>query len=132
MTHQVLISLASNYDQEQNLHQARLCLAQILSSCHYTESIWTEPFSSPLPCGEGVSSSVKVMYLNQLVYAKTTLTVDDLQSALKEMELRLGRTADDRSKGIVRIDLDLLQYDHQRYHLRDWDRPYVKDLLLSS
>ena len=69
------------------------------------------------------------MYLNQLVYATTSLNVDELQSALKDIELRLGRTAEDRQKGIVRIDLDLLLYNDQRYHLRDWDRPYIKALL---
>jgi hypothetical protein len=25
----------------------------------------------------------------------------------------------------VTIDLDLLQYDEQRYHEKDWQRPYV-------
>ena len=69
------------------------------------------------------------MYLNQLVYATTSLSVDELQSALKNIELCLGRTTEDRQKGIVRIDLDLLQYGDQRYHLRDWDRPYIKALL---
>ena len=38
----------------------------------------------------------------------------------------MGRTAEDRRLGIVRIDLDLLQYDDTRFHLRDWERPYVK------
>lgn len=123
MTHQTLISLASNYDQEENLHQAHLCLAQILSDCHYTEAIWTEPFSSP---------TKTPLYLNQLVSAATQLPVEQLEAALKDIERRMGRTADERQKGIVRIDLDLLQFDDCRYHLRDWDRPYIADLLLSS
>jgi 2-amino-4-hydroxy-6-hydroxymethyldihydropteridine diphosphokinase len=70
------------------------------------------------------------MYLNQLVAATTALTVDALQTALKDIEIHLGRTDDDRRQGIVRIDLDLLQYEQQRYHLRDWDRYYVKELIV--
>ena len=138
---EVIISLASNCDQEKNLHQAHLCLEQILSSCRYTKAIWTEPYvggNASKLCNEvGEASKLckvadeasPTIYLNQLVYATTSLTVDDLQSALKDIELRLGRIADDRQQGIVRIDLDLLQYDGQRYHLRDWDRPYIKALL---
>lgn len=41
----------------------------------------------------------------------------------------MGRTQEDRTAGIVRIDLDLLQYDNDRYHLRDWERDYIKKLL---
>ena len=50
-----------------------------------------------------------------------------LGEVLKETERRLGRTHNE--DGIVAIDLDLLQYDDQKYHLRDWNRDYVKNLL---
>ena len=69
------------------------------------------------------------MYLNQLVEATTALTADELTQALKDIEQQMGRTQEDRRRGIVRIDLDLLLYGEQRYHLRDWERPYVKALL---
>ena len=123
MMNRVVISLASNCDQVQHLQQARQCLAQMLSACHFTEAIWTEPYSST------VASSA--MYLNQIVAATTALTVDELTQALKDMERQMGRTQEDRRRGIVRIDLDLLQYNRQRYHLRDWDRPYIQTLLPS-
>jgi 2-amino-4-hydroxy-6-hydroxymethyldihydropteridine diphosphokinase len=125
--HNCIISLASNCCQEENLAEAQRRLSEILFSASYTEAIWTEPFKSsnlsPL------SSLHSPLYLNQLVYAQTSLTVDELQARLKQMECEMGRTADDRAKGIVRIDLDLLQYDSNRYHLRDWNRPYVQQLL---
>ena len=34
-----------------------------------------------------------------------------------------------RSREHVTIDLDLMQYDSQRYHLKDWSRPYIQLLL---
>ena len=50
-----------------------------------------------------------------------------LNEVLKETEKRLGRTHNE--DGIVTIDLDLLQYDETQYHLRDWSRSYVKNLI---
>ena len=128
VSHSCIISLASNCCQEENLAEAQCRLSQILSSVSYTEAIWTEPLSSKSNLSS-LSSLHSPLYLNQLVYAQTSLTVDALQAALKQLECEMGRTPDDRAKGIVRIDLDLLQYDSNRYHLRDWNRPYVQQLL---
>ena len=121
--HRVLILLASNCEQEKNLCNARLALAQILSSAVYTDAIWTEP--------EGTSPvrSHPQNYLNQLVCAETPLTIDQLNTQLKETEIRMGRTADMRKAGIVPIDLDVLKYDGVRHHLRDWQRSYVQKLI---
>jgi 2-amino-4-hydroxy-6-hydroxymethyldihydropteridine diphosphokinase len=44
----------------------------------------------------------------------------------------MGRTAQQREKGIVTIDLDLMEHDGVRYHLEDWQRPYIKMLLESK
>jgi len=142
VSHSCIISLASNCCQEENLAEAQCRLSQILSSVSYTEAIWTEPLSSKSNLSSlsslhsalsslhsSLSSLHSPLYLNQLVYAQTSLTVDALQAALKQLECEMGRTPDDRAKGIVRIDLDLLQYDSNRYHLRDWNRPYVQQLL---
>jgi len=52
------------------------------------------------------------------------LAVDDLQQLLKKTEAETGRT-----KEAVTIDLDLLQYDDQRYHERDWQRPYITRII---
>jgi len=68
-------------------------------------------------------------YINQLVSAETTLSSEDLTSRLKDTEKCLGRTPELRRHGIVPIDLDLLLYDDKRFHLQDWERSYIKDLL---
>jgi len=115
----VIISLASNHDQTENLPLALRRLGQIIHIQRATEAIWTEPFHSP----------IHDLYLNQLVYADTHLSADQLTSLFKRIELTMGRTPEERQQGIVRIDIDLLQYDHQRYHMKDWERPYIKQLL---
>ena len=41
--HQIIISLASNENQEARLAAAREQLVQLLTECHFTSAIWTEP-----------------------------------------------------------------------------------------
>ena len=120
--HSVLISLASNSEQEENLSEARKALAQVLLSPVYTPAIWTEPY------GKSRTANPQ-KYLNQLVSAETCLDADELNSRLKAIEQAQGRNDEARQQGIVPIDLDLLQHDGQRYHLRDWSRSYIRDLL---
>jgi 2-amino-4-hydroxy-6-hydroxymethyldihydropteridine diphosphokinase len=117
--HRVIISLASNRFQKQNLLKARTRLQQILLFPNYSDELWTEP----------IGSRKEDLYLNQLVKAETQLTFDELNNALKTIEKEFGRTERKRSMKIVPIDLDILQYDDERYHLNDWDRLYVKDLI---
>lgn len=124
--HRVIISIASNYGQEENLLRAHECLEQVLAHCHYTDSIWTEPITSR---PSAATRCPKRLYLNQLVEAETGLTADELQRRLKAIERQLGRTAADRSEGIVRIDLDLMLHGDRRYHADDWPRPYVQRLI---
>lgn len=117
MEHKIIISLASNMNQEANLAKAREQLEQLLTEAHFTSAIWTAP----------INSIRREPYLNQLCKGTTAFGAGLLEEVLKEVEKRLGRTHNE--DGIVVVDLDLLQYDKQRYHLRDWDRDYVKDLI---
>lgn len=115
--HSIIISLASNYDQQGNLAKAREQLKMLLSDIQFTKEQWTQP----------VNSHRQEPYLNQLCQATTNLGANLLSEVLKELEKRLGRTHNE--EGIVTIDLDLMAYDGQRYHLKDWDRSYIKDLI---
>ena len=117
--HSVLISLASNNEQEKNLSEARKALTQVLISPDYTPAVWTEPYGKK----EGA------LYLNQLVSAQTDLDNDELNGRLKDIEKTQGRDDETRRLGLVPIDLDLLLYDQQRFHLRGWQRPYIQQLL---
>ena len=98
--HSVLISLASNSEQEENLSEARKALAQVLLSPVYTPAIWTEPY------GKSRTANPQ-KYLNQLVSAETCLDADELNSRLKAIEQAQGRNDEARQQGIVPIDLDL-------------------------
>lgn len=115
--HEVIISLGSNENQEANLAKAREQLTQLMTEVHFTSAIWTEP----------ENSTRKVPYLNQLCKGTTAFGEGLLCEVLKETEKRIGRIKNE--DGIVVIDLDLLAYDGQKHHLRDWRRDYVKNLL---
>jgi len=116
---EVLISLASNHEQEKNLPEALQRLGQILQITRTTEAIWTEPVNAKRPD----------LYLNQLVYGQTNLTADQLDAFFKRIEIIMGRTQELRQQGVVPIDIDLLQLGSERYHLKDWTRDYIKRLL---
>ena len=115
--HEVIISLGSNENQEENLTKAREQLTQLMTEVHFTSAIWTEP----------INSSRKEPNLNQLCKGTTAFSEGLLCEVLKETEKRIGRIKNE--DGIVVIDLDLLEYDGQRHHLRDWSRDYVKRLI---
>ena len=122
--HHIIISLASNENQEANMARAREQLTQLLTEVHFTSAIWTEPITNNR---KTITNNPPSKYLNQLCKGTTALGDGLLGEVLKEIEKRLGRTKNE--DGIVAIDLDLLQYDNQRHHLRDWERNYVKDLI---
>jgi 7,8-dihydro-6-hydroxymethylpterin-pyrophosphokinase len=124
--HEVIISLASNENQEANLAKAREQLTQLMADVHFTSAIWTKPYYN-----DHVQSSMfngqSKNYLNQLCKGTTAFGEGLLGEVLKETEKRIGRQHNE--DGIVAIDLDLLSYDGQRHHLKDWNRDYVKNLL---
>ena len=138
--HEVIISLASNENQEANLAKAREQLTQLMADVHFTSAIWTKPyyndhiqssmFNVQYSMFNGQCSMVNGQsknYLNQLCKGTTAFGEGLLGEVLKETEKRIGRQHNE--DGIVAIDLDLLSYDGQRHHLKDWNRDYVKNLL---
>lgn len=115
----VILSLAANRYQKSNLAKARQRLGEVLTNIHYTTEQWTEP----------LLTKRRDPYLNQLAQGQTELGLEELNRRLKQIETDFGRTPEKRQRGIVPIDLDILQYGDQRHHERDWQRPYVADLL---
>ena len=120
MTHQVIISLAANRFQKTNLSKARCCLEEILSDLQFTDECWTEPVGN---------ATRHDAYLNQLAKGTTEMDEETLNAWLKQTEQHFGRTDAKRRLGIVPIDLDLLLFDGEQRHLRDWQRNYVKNLI---
>lgn len=113
MKHYVIIALGSNRQQTVHIQWASERLEEMLSDCRMSRTIWTDDIK-----GSGKK------YLNRLVCGTTTLSVETLERELKQMEVIRKR-----SKELVTLDLDLMQYDQQRYHEKDWPRPYIQQLI---
>ena len=109
----ILVALGSNYHQAAHIHWASQRLSSLLSDVQLSRILWTQDIH-----GSGIC------YANQLIAGRTSLTADELQQQLKAIEAESRRT-----KSRVTIDLDLMQYDQQRYHERDWSRPYIQRLI---
>ncbi|MBQ7422637.1 MAG: 2-amino-4-hydroxy-6-hydroxymethyldihydropteridine diphosphokinase [Prevotella sp.] len=117
-TFQVILSVGSNTFQEKNVAKAKEILKKLLHDAVFSESIWTEP--------EGLQSD---RFLNCLAAGSTVLTLEKLQTKLKQIEIELGDAPENHRNGIVNIDIDTLQYGHRRLKEKDWKRSYVQKLI---
>lgn len=115
----IIISLGSNMLPEYHINQAVCLLRQTFGELIVTRQLWTEPV--------GMESSCK--FLNMLVMASTAWSMQQVQDELKRIEVLCGRKPEDKAKGIVVVDADLLLYNDKRCHLNDWQRDYVKILM---
>ena len=111
--HQILIALGSNTHQHAHIQWASERLSCLLSGIQLSRKLWTQDIHAT---GQ--------WYMNRLVAGYSTLSVDEITQKLKEMETEAHRTKD-----CVKLDLDLMLYDEQRLHLRDWPRLYIQRLL---
>ena len=67
------------------------------------------------------------MFYNQVACFTTPLTASQVRECLKKIERDHGRTADDKARGIVKIDIDLLCYDGEVLKPQDWLRVDVRE-----
>ena len=109
----VLIALGSNYHQSAHILWASQRLAALLADVTLSPILWTPDIH-----GRGL------WYMNRLLRARTMLSPTQLTALLKQIEQETQRT-----KQHVTIDLDLMQYDDQHFHLDDWQRPYIQNLI---
>ena len=109
----VLIALGSNYHQSAHILWASQRLAALLADVTLSPILWTPDIH-----GRGL------WYMNRLLRARTMLSPTQLTALLKQIEQETQRT-----KQHVTIDLDLMQYDDQRFYLDDWQRPYIQNLI---
>lgn len=111
--HKVLIAIGSNERQSVHVQWASERLSQLLDNIRLSSRLWTTDVK-----GSGR------WYMNRLAAGNTLLTVPELEQQLKQLERATGRNQER-----ITLDLDLMQYDNDRYHLNDWPRPYIQRLL---
>jgi len=117
-SHSVILCLGSNADQEANIQQAQQLLRNEYASIDFTPSIWTEPVGVVSP-----------PYLNCLATMSIKDSLSCLHDKTKAIERLMHSSRKERKDNIVRIDIDILSFDHKHYHEDDWSRDYVKRLI---
>lgn len=113
--------MGSNTDSEANLNAADALLRDYFETIRFSEAIYTEPIGMP---DSG-------LFLNQVAVAATEAPLEEVKQAVKEMEKRLGRMPDSKQKGMIPIDIDLIQWNGTILKPADWEKEYVQQLLRS-
>lgn len=115
--HTTILALGSNHEQAANMLKATAMLGKLMTRMRQSRCILTEPI--------GVSAN---RYLNAMVAGETMLTLADFKTALKRIEGLCGRNAEEQRQGIIRMDIDIMEFDGRRMHLDDWQREYIDTL----
>ncbi len=114
----LIIAFGTNIDQEANMRIAERLVRRLFPEIDFTRPMWTDPID--------IDSD---KYLNRLACTYTRHDLPQIERALKQIEHKCGRSRAECTKGIVRMDIDILRYGDQRYHSKDWQRPYIKTLM---
>ena len=117
MRHDIIIALGSNYHPIAHLRKARERLSQALCIECFSRNMWTEAI--------GICSP---RFLNCVAKGSTEQTMEQLIDSLKALERSCGDSREERLRGRVHIDIDLLSYDGTLCHVADWERPYITTL----
>lgn len=117
MKSKLTIALGSNYEQLGNMEKAKHKLRSVFPDIRFSSALWTEPI--------GIQSD---RFVNMLAMAHSDLEREKVEMELKRIERKCGRCAEEKEKGIIRMDLDLMAYGDEKFHLKDWSRDYIVTL----
>lgn len=114
----IIISLGSNVNQAENIQLAVKMIESMFPDAVFTEAVWTKPI--------GLKSE---NFLNCLCHLKSCDDMETVEGHLKYIERCIGRTAESSMKGIIAMDIDILQFNGTRMHENDWKRDYIQKLI---
>lgn len=117
--HDILIALGTNVIADR-IRFVETCLEQSFEEVRFTQTIPTEPI------GERFKGK---QFFNAVMAGKTFMARNEVVEQLKRIEQLAGNTQDKRNMGVVEADIDLLMYDDEKLHEKDWQRPYIKELV---
>lgn len=109
------IELGTNEPTDNNLSLARYYLSSAFDDIQFSTIYDTQSVDFIISC----------TFYNQTARIVTDLPKEIILQKLKAIEKRLGRMPEDKKKGIVKIDIDLLTYDGEVLKVNDWKREYV-------
>ena len=116
ITHSCLLCMGCNLDRTAHMTSARRDLENHFPGIRFGTEMETEAI------GSGFLSP----FSNQVALLHTSLSAQEVHTLLKQIERNHGRVPDDKAQGIVRMDIDLLTYDHVVLKPADMEKPYVQ------
>lgn len=116
--HKIILALGSNHEAKVNIELALNLLSKSIKIIQSTPSYDNESTEFPIS-----------IFTNKILVCETELSYEKLNKELKRIETECGRNNYAKTTGIIPLDIDILLYDNDRYHINDWDKPYIKYLL---
>lgn len=117
-THYILLALGSNVGAELHIEQAKARLSVVFLQLRFSRSLITPAIGIVSP-----------PFINCLAEGYCCVPLEEVIAALKDIEAQMGSVSEERKKGIVKIDIDLLQFDDMKRKADDWSRDYIQLLL---
>ena len=115
----VLIAIGSNHDAERHLEEVRILLKDSFGNgIVFSPTIQTADVNKEGPD-----------YINALAVITTSMNYQKVKALLKQLETMCGNTKEARKRHEVAMDLDILAFNNRRYHLNDWNRNYIQELM---
>lgn len=113
--HTCLLCLGSNLDGATRLSAARHALLPHFPDIRFSQEMVTEAI------GTGFLSP----FHNQVARFTTSLDAEEVRAILKGIEQAQGRLPEDKTNGVVKLDVDLLVYDDCILKAKDLEREFV-------
>lgn len=112
-----ILGIGSNYPDSFN--RVEQCCKEIsfmvnkatFSSIYQTEAVCSKPAPS---------------YHNCVALIETEIPYNDLKALFKEMEYKAGRNPQDKEKGLVVIDIDIVVWNDEILKPKDMEHSYMK------
>ena len=117
-THYILLALGSNVAAELHIEQAKARLSAVFPQLRFSRSLITPAIGIMSP-----------PFMNCLAEGYCSAPLEEVIVALKDIEAQMGSVPEERKKDIVKIDIDLLQFDATKRKADDWSRDYIQLLL---
>lgn len=110
--------MGSNENRAENMSRCRYLLSKDYPEVVFSEMINTEPY------GETYHSD----FYNQLALINSEDSELIVVEKLKRIESEIGRRSEEKSQGIIKIDVDLLVVNGKIIKSEDFERPYISSL----
>ena len=108
-THYILLALGSNVAAELHIEQAKARLSAVFPQLRFSRSLITPAIGIVSP-----------PFINCLAEGYCSVPLEEVIVALKDIEAQMGSVSEERKKGIVKIDIDLLQFDNTKRKADDY------------